>query len=207
MINQKKHWETLAQKNSKYYINSDFGKKITEEQFRQSGLETYQRFIANDKLLVSRESILDFGCGSGRLTEFMAPNFKKVYGVDISRTMINEAQERLHDLMNIHLAEIDGVHIPLADCSIDVVFSYLVFQHIKTRAMVEDAFSEIFRVLKPNGLFKVLMRSDKQKDMKRWWSGVEYSPEAIAVVYEAIGFKGVKSEPVDKYAYWLWLKK
>ena len=204
---QKQLWEELAKKNSKYYINSDHGRGITEEQFIKSGKEAYDRLIRSDGLLKNRNTILDYGCGTGRLMEFMANDFKKVFGVDISRTMIDEARERLKNIMNVYLAETDGQDIPLPAGSVDIIFSYLVFQHIKDRQMVEGAFSEIFRILKPGGIFKVLMRSDKQKDMGKWWSGVEYSHESIKKVYDIIGFKLLKTEPVDQYAYWLWLSR
>lgn len=207
MNNQKILWEKLAKENSKYYINSDKGRGITEAEFRQSGADTYKRFITDDELIKNRQSILDFGCGNGRLTEYMAKDFKKVFGVDISRTMILEARERLKNLMNVYLTEIDGQHIPLPDGSINIVFSYLVFQHIKTREMVESAFADIYRVLTPGGIFKVLLRSDKQKDMNRWWSGVAYSENSIAKVYAKIGFKMLKIEHVERHAYWLWVQK
>ncbi len=207
MINQKKLWENLAQKNSRYYINSDFGHKITEDQFKQSGLESYKKLILNDPLIIKGTTILDFGCGTGRITEFMSKDFKKVYGVDISKTMIATALERLASLENIYLCEIDGIHVPLPDDSTQNVFSYLVFQHIKERAMVEDLFDEIHRILMPNGIFKVLMRSDKQKDMNKWWSGVDYDPDTIKKVYKLLGFKLKKYEMIDKYGYWLWLEK
>lgn len=207
MNKQKEIWEKLAKKNSRYYINSDLGRGITESEFRQSGENTYKKFIIEDKLLDIGGIILDFGCGSGRLTEFMAKDFKKVYGVDISRTMIELASERLNNLTNVYLTENDGQHIPLPENSIDVVFSYLVFQHIKDRVMVEGAYAEIFRVLKHKGIFKVLMRSDKQKDMDHWWSGVEYSEVAIKEIYDKVGFKHLHLEHIDKNAYWLWLQK
>lgn len=207
MNKQKILWEKLAKENSRYYINTDFGRNITEEQFRQSGQDSYFKLITADRLLTSRDSILDYGCGSGRLTEFMAKDFKKVYGVDISKTMIEGARERLHDLMNVYLAETDGETIPLPDNSINIVFAFLVFQHIKDNAMVENTFREIYRVLTSGGIFKVLMRSDKQKNMENWWSGVEYDEKSIRTVYESIGFKLLKIEHKDKYAFWLWLIK
>lgn len=204
---QKNLWENLAQKNSRYYINSDFGHKITEDQFKKSGFESYKIFILNDPLIVKNTTILDFGCGTGRITEFMSNDFKKVYGVDISKTMIATALERLANLKNIYLREIDGIHVPLPDNSIQNVFSYLVFQHIKERTMVEDLFDEIHRILMPNGIFKVLMRSDKQTDMNNWWSGVEYDQEKAKGLAIKSGFNPLKVEPIDKHAYWLWLKK
>lgn len=208
MANQQKDlWERLAQKNPRYYINSDQGRGITEEEFRKSGESAYEKLIAQDKLLNGRESILDFGCGTGRLTEFMTKDFNKVIGVDISATMIAQAKARLKDLKNVELFEIDGASIPLPGRSVDIVFAYLVFQHIKERNMVENAFGEIFRVLAEAGILKVLLRSDKQKNMNRWWSGVDYNEESIKIVYEKIGFRLLKIKYVDKYAFWLWLQK
>jgi ubiquinone/menaquinone biosynthesis C-methylase UbiE len=204
---QKDLWENLAQKNSRYYINSDKGRGITEEQFRKSGESAYEKLITQDKLLKSRGSILDFGCGTGRLTEFMAKDFNKVVGVDISATMICQAKARLKDLKNVELFEIDGASIPLPGSWVDFVFAYLVFQHIKERNMVENAFKEIYRVLTPEGVFKVLLRSDKQKNMNRWWSGVEYDEKSIRDVYEKIGFRLLKIQYQDRHAFWLWLQK
>ena len=206
-MDQKQLWEALAKENAKYYINSDFGRKISEEQFQRSGQEAYEKYLANDSLIWNRDNILDFGCGTGRLTEFMAQDFNKVIVFDISPTMIAQGKERLKDLKNVELIEIDGQSIPLPEGSIDFVFSYLVFQHIKDREMVEEAFREIYRVLKPGGVFKVLLRSDKQKNMNRWWSGIEYGQEAIGVLYQKINFKLIKIENTDKHAYWLWLQK
>ena len=207
MNKQKDLWERLAKKNPRYFINSDKGRGITEEQFRESGESAYQKLVAQDELLKGRESILDFGCGTGRLTEFMAKDFKKVIGVDISATMIAQGKDRLKDLKNVELFETDGASIPLPDNSVEFVFSYLVFQHIKEREMVENTFKEIYRVLTSGGVFRVLLRSDKQKDMSRWWSGVEYNEESIRELYEKIGFVLLKLEHQDKYAFWLWLQK
>jgi len=207
MNTQKQLWEELAQKNAKYHINSDFGREITDDQFKQSGKEAYEKLILNDGLVWTRDSILDFGCGIGRLTEFMAKDFKNVVGVDISPTMLAEARKKLEGFKNVQFVETDGVNIPLPESSFDFVFAYLVFQHIKDRNIFEGAFKEISRVLKPSGVFKVLLRSDKQQNMNKWWSGVEYSQDAIKAVYEKIGFKLIKVENVDKHAYWLWLQK
>jgi len=204
---QKELWEKLAKKNSRYYINSDRGHGITEDEFRESGKAAYGHLISEDELLKNRDIILDYGCGTGRLMEFMAKDFKKVFGVDISKTMIEEARERLKNLMNVYLKETDGESIPLPDRSIDLVFSYLVFQHIKTKEMVERIIKEIYRVLLPGGIFKVLLRSDKQKDMNKWWAGVNFDKKSIKEVYSPIGFKLLKTESVDQHAYWLWLEK
>lgn len=207
MNKQKKVWEKLAQKNYRYYINSDFGKKITDKQFRDSGFEAYKKLILDDGLIWSRKTILDLGCGAGRLTEFMAQDFKKVIGVDIAPTMIAQAKQRLGKLKNTVFLETDGKSIPLPSNSVDVAFSYLVFQHIKDGTMAFNLLTDIFRVLKHGGIFKVLLRSDRQFDMEAWWTGVDITKDQAETITNEIGFKTVKTADVDENSYWLWLQK
>ena len=205
-MNYKRLWEGLAKINSKYYINSDFGKKITKEQFEVSGYKDFKRLILDDSLLENRNTILDLGCGTGRITEYMADHFKAVFGTDISREMIKQGIERLENIKNIDLIETDGSTLPLPDSSIDIVFSYLVFQHMKNRDMVEKNFKEVYRVLMHNGIFKVRIRTDKV-DVNKWWGGVEYTEQSIGKLIKEIGFDILRTEPVKDYGLWIWLKK
>jgi len=207
MNDQKRLWENLAKKNSRYYINSDYGKEISEDKFRESGKRDYIKYISMDSLISERMTphtiLLDIGCGSGRMTEFMAEDFYETIGIDISREMINQARERLEDITNVKFIESDGENIPLPNESIGMAFSYLVFQHMKTREMVESNFREVYRILKPGGLFKVRVRIDKLDSMESWWSGV-YCDEMYPI---SIGFKLLKREEVGNYGLWLWLEK
>jgi len=204
----KKLWDKLAKKNSKYYINSDKGKGITEKQFRDSGLKDYKGLILDDIRIYNRfvcngSSIVDLGCGIGRLTEFMVGDFKEVIGVDISSEMIKQAKKRVKGAKFI---ETDGWTIPLEDNSVDFVFSYLVFQHFKERKMVEANFKEVYRVLKPKGLFKVRVRTD-EVDKDRWWGGVEYNEQLMGILIKKQRFELQKTEAVADYGIWLWLEK
>lgn len=207
MNKQKQLWENLSRENSKYYINSDFGKSITDEQFKVSGISDYNRLIKSDELIDNYDSILDLGCGTGRLTASMAYYFDRVIGIDISGEMIKQAKERLYDFDNIELIETNGYTIPLDDKSVSNVFSYLVFQHMKTEGMVESNFSEAYRVLKSGGLFKVRLRTDKVERMDKWWAGVSYTPKQAFNLAEFFDFEVIKSEAVKDYGLWLWLRK
>ncbi len=207
MNNPKILWEKLAKKNSRYYINSDNGKNITEEEFRESGRQDCLKYIIEDYLIIGRFhlkecSLLEIGCGTGRMTEFLAGYFGEVYAVDISNRMINQAFDRLVGYENVNFWETDGEEIPLEDNTVSIAFSYLVFQHMKTKKMVESNFREVYRILKPGGLFKVRVRTDKT-DLKHWWAGVSCD-EAFPV---SIGFKLLKKEQVEDYGLWLWLQK
>ena len=210
-MNQKHLWDTLARTDARYFINSDFGKKITEREFIKSGMADYNRLIRDDKLLPKGGTILEIGCGTGRMTAFMKFHYKKVIGTDISKEMIRQGNERLYldagNMPEVTLYETDGETLPVPDNSVNVVFSYLVFQHIKDRIMVVRNFEEAYRVLVSGGIFKVRLRTDDIKDMNRWWAGVNYSPETAKYLYSPLGFHLVKLEMVEHYGMWLWLKK
>lgn len=199
MNNQKQLWDKLAKENSRYYINSDLGREITEKEFRESGERDYKKYILDDELIELGGIFLEIGCGIGRMTEFIAKDFQ-VIGIDISSEMIRMAQGRLK---NIDFMETNGRIILVPENSVDIAFSYLVFQHIKTKEMVESNFREVYRVLKPKGLFKVRVRTDKLKSMKPWWAGIACD-ETYPI---SIGFKLLKKEKVGNYALWLWLEK
>lgn len=206
-MNQKQLWEDLAHKNAKYYINSDKGKRITEEEFRESGRRDVMNLMLNDPLLPLGGNLLEVGCGNGRMTEFMVDHFKYVTGVDISGEMIRQGRERLYGKDHILLVETDGETFPFNDNLFDVVFSYIVFQHFKTKEMVEKNFKEIYRVLRPKGIFKVRLRTDTLPSLDPWWSGVSYTEKEIKELCSLSHLKLIKLEYVKSYAVWLWLEK
>jgi ubiquinone/menaquinone biosynthesis C-methylase UbiE len=205
-INQKELWEKLAKTDANYYIFSD-NRGISENEYRKSGEEAFEKHILQDELLMSKAggSILDLGCGNGRITEFMPKVFGSVYGIDISAEMIKQANKRVGYHKNITFIENDGLKIPLPEEMFDVVFSFLVFQHFKTKEMVEKNFAEVWRVLKKGGIFKVLIGVKKHKSLKAWWSGVHYEKSEINQLCK--DFKIIKTESVGDYSLWLWLTK
>jgi ubiquinone/menaquinone biosynthesis C-methylase UbiE len=204
--NQKTLWENLASENSRYYINSNKGKYITEAEFRKSGKQDFTTYIFDDPL-IRRGTIVEIGCGTGRMTEFMTWMFDMTYGIDISKEMIDQGKFRLELCKNFKLIETDGNTIPLPDAIADTVFSYIVFQHFKTYEMVESNFKEVSRILKRDGIFKVLLRSDTLESLDPWWAGVTCSDEYIETLCTKVGLKLIKLEHVKEYAVWAWITK
>ena len=128
--------------------------------------------------------------------------FKTIIGTDISAEMIRQAKSRLNNIPNLKLIETDGYSLPLKDSSIDFTYSHFVFIHFKTNEMLESNFREVYRVLKPKGRFKVLVRLDVVS-LERWWGGVKYDARILA----NIGFKIIKKETYEDWALWIWLEK
>ena len=207
MNNQKKLWDKLARMNAKYVVASNKGMHITDKEFRDGGDSDFMKYIFEDKEINIGGTVLEIGCGNGRMTEFIAEVFPKVIAIDVSGVMIEKAKERLKEVDNIEWIETDGENIPIGDESVDFIFSYLVFQHMKEKRTVEINLYEAYRVLKYGGLFKVNVRLDKVDIEKTWWGGVNYSKSDISKLVKKIGFNLLKVEPIGNYGLWLWLKK
>src|SRR3954454_18250680 len=79
------------------------------------------------------ETILDAGCGSGRLTQLLIERVPdgRVIGVDASASMIDAARERLGDAADLRVADLVG--LDLGEATVDVVFSTATFHWIAPR--------------------------------------------------------------------------
>jgi len=96
--------------------------------------------------------ILESGCGSGRWMAFFETLGHKAFGVDDSWGPLRLA--RRHD-PDMRLVKANALHTPYADGTFDAVFSSYVAEHFENGP--EELFREIHRVLKPNGLFFVVV--------------------------------------------------
>ncbi|WP_434222556.1 glycosyltransferase [Limnospira platensis CENA597] len=101
--------------------------------------------------------VLEIGCGVGRLIKPLRERFNRVDGVDISENMIEFAKQYLADgQSNGELYVNNGSDLQdLPGEFYDLVYSTIVFQHIRSLSVVKSYFSEIFRVLKPGGYFRI----------------------------------------------------
>ncbi|MBT3817677.1 MAG: class I SAM-dependent methyltransferase [Candidatus Magasanikbacteria bacterium] len=98
-------------------------------------------------------SVLDIGCGGGRLMNAAATCFEMVYGVDIHNNL-DITKQFLHSQSknNIILNNIQNKIFLIEDKKIDLVYSFIVFQHIMTLDCFKAYLSEIQRVLRDDGI-------------------------------------------------------
>lgn len=96
-------------------------------------------------------TVVDLGCGIGRVARYLAPRCKLLWGVDVSSEMLEMAAERLAGIPNVRFSHCADTRIPeIADASVDFVYAVLVLQHLER----EDTFlmlREIRRILRPGG--------------------------------------------------------
>jgi ubiquinone/menaquinone biosynthesis C-methylase UbiE len=98
------------------------------------------------------KSVLEIGIGSGFTVSRLAQVAKVCVGLDISgeTLKLNQSRNELFNVrMNLVLAS--ATHIPMPDNTFDMVVSIGCLHHIPD---IDQAVSEIHRVLKPGGIFK-----------------------------------------------------
>src|SRR3954468_17881204 len=94
------------------------------------------------------ETVLDAGCGSGRLTERLIDRVPdgRVVGVDVSASMIGAARKRLGADADLRVADLVG--LDLGGETVDVVFSTATFHWIADH---DALFGSLRRALRPGG--------------------------------------------------------
>ena len=110
----------------------------------------------------SESSVLDLCCGTGDLAITLATRYKtRMIGADFAHPMLVRAREKsawlhsrtLAQLRPIRFIEADGLRLPFADNSFDVVTTAFGFRNL---ANYETGLQEIRRVLKPGGTIAIL---------------------------------------------------
>jgi 2-polyprenyl-6-hydroxyphenyl methylase/3-demethylubiquinone-9 3-methyltransferase len=96
------------------------------------------------------DTVLETGCGYGRILPAVAAKAKLVTGIDTSWASLDLARETLADARNVRLAVADAVELPFRDAVFDIVACIqngISAFHVDQRALIE----ETLRVTKVGG--------------------------------------------------------
>lgn len=137
-----------AERRVLFRLKSRIFKGRFKKEFEKSGK---REALALSKFVDKDATILDLGCGVGRIAKYLAPFVQEVHGVDVSEKMIQYARYNCQKLSNVHFKVNNGKDLSFyPDNTFDFVYSLLTLQHLKK----EDALNyiaEACRVLKNGG--------------------------------------------------------
>jgi len=146
-------------------------------------------------------TVLDLGCGAGRVTAALAPEVHAVAGIDVSGGMLAAARRRCAGLGNVLLAQTSGRDLSaFASSTFDLVLAVDTFPYLVLAGggLTQIHLREAHRVLKPHGslvLFNYSYGGDRMADIEAlqrqaadagftpdrlgtcdlaWWDGVTY---------------------------------
>jgi ubiquinone/menaquinone biosynthesis C-methylase UbiE/DNA-binding transcriptional ArsR family regulator len=124
-------------------------------------------------LLDESWTVGDLGCGTGHLSEALAPVVSQVIAVDESGAMLSSARKRLAPLHNIDVRSGSVESLPIEDGALDVALLFMVAHFVLEPAKV---LAEARRTLKSNGRLLILdltshERQEYSLQMGHVWHG------------------------------------
>ena len=149
----KKYWDQVASNKSlaKCLVTSpDICLKVLE-------VELIKRFLSpNDK-------VLDLGCGNGWVSHKISDRVKSVIGVDFSVNMITRALEE-HKIYNTNFYLGNMLKLDFKPICFDKVISVRSLQNLTSFEDQMIAITEVYRVLKPGGIYIMIEGSKEGRD-------------------------------------------
>jgi len=119
------------------------------------------------ELVPVTSSILDIGCGYGRLCqELYGFGYKNVVGIDMSAAMIREGMNRFP---NLDLQCLCSENMAFKEDSFDAVILFAVLTCIPTDDGQKNLINSVWRVLKPGGLLHVsdyFLQHDQRNNLR-----------------------------------------
>src|SRR5687768_5830366 len=134
----------------------------------------------------------DLGCGTGQLTETVAPYVRRVISVDSSADMLDAARQRVGNARNVELRQGDLESLPIDNGELDAAMLSLVLHYSPAPAR---ALADVSRVLRPGGRVLVVDmlphdRQEYQQQMGHVWLG--FSEKQITRFLGGAGFGDVR---------------
>lgn len=147
-------------------------------------------------LLDDSWTVGDLGCGTGQLSEALAPFVRRVVAVDASRAMLAAARKRLDTLPNVELRQGELESLPVRAHELDAALLFLVLHYTVDPTRV---LAEAHRALKPGGRLLVVDmtphdRDEYRQQMGHLWQG--FDATQMKAWLAAAGFEGARYTPL-----------
>jgi N-acetylglucosaminyl-diphospho-decaprenol L-rhamnosyltransferase len=155
-------WNARAREDALYFVD-------TRQRY---GAADGERFWDGEQLLhvvldglgvavSDTDTVVEIGCGVGRITRALAARARTVIALDVSDEMLRRARQFNPELGNVEWVLGDGVSLRgVADVSVDACVSLVVFQHLPDPALALGYVREVGRVLRPGGWAALQISND-----------------------------------------------
>lgn len=212
--NMRRDWDQRARENARHFVATG-QQNWSDDEFFRSGEESAAGDILNDfeNVCQGRDPktmrVLEIGCGAGRVTRALGRIFGEVHAVDVSGEMVAQAQSALADLPHVHVYQNNGCDLSVIPAhDFDFAYSFIVFQHVPSRGIIESYVREVHRLLKPGALFKFQVQGYPMTESPdQTWLGVSFSEAQARDMADRCGFEMRFNHGAGEQYYWLWFFK
>jgi SAM-dependent methyltransferase len=147
-------WDERAREQALFFVDNTVDYQAPDvERFWAEGERAVEAILAELELEPGRsDTVVEIGCGVGRLTRALTRRAEHVIAIDVSSEMLGRARELNPELRNVTWLHGDGRSLSgVADASADGCFSHVVFQHLPEPELTLGYVREMARVLRPGG--------------------------------------------------------
>lgn len=131
-------------------------------------------------------SIVEFGCGPGRVTRWLAKYYQHVFAVDIAPVMADRVNAL--GLANVTTITDDGTGLVAGTHEVDAVYSSLVLMHNR-REDVQRIFTEFRRIVRVGGRVAFQMPCyEAHYEPLSWRQVAQWTQPELIALAEATGF-------------------
>lgn len=188
MDNISKHYDLLIENGNDPVLDC---KELADYMDKWDGKE----FI-NLLNLDAYKTVLEIGCGTGRIAKKIIKQCKKYVGIDISSKTVDVAKNHFKDFNNAFFINEDFLKYKDTE-KYDVIFSTLTFMHIKDK---KKALNNVFNLLKNKGEFILSIDKNQQNFIDTGYSRIEVYPDNptyISKTLTSLGFIKFKIKEID----------
>lgn len=150
----RRFWDARAREDPFYFVLNSLEYRAPDTaRFWESGPRDLDLMLASLGVGIQpSDTVVEVGCGVGRLTRPIAERAQAVRALDVSARMLELAREHNSDLANVDWLLGDGGSLTgVADASADACISMIVFQHLPDPAITLGYVEEMGRVLRAGG--------------------------------------------------------
>lgn len=98
------------------------------------------------------DDVLELGPGPGRTTEVLCTMTERLTAVETDEGLARALATRLTG-SNVDVLHADATDLPLPDARFSAAVSFTMLHHVPTEALQDRIFTEVARVLRPDGVF------------------------------------------------------
>lgn len=189
-MNQEKHWNTIG----KEYNDEIFDVFASD---KNQILQLYIKKHSNKK-----NTAIDFGCGTGKAFQYLAPAFKKVIGTDLSSKLLLQAKKRPFKNIEIVKADLSSPKQPFPLVSFAFCCNVIMLPEVEKNYAILNTISQS---LKSDGYAMIVLPSIESMLFSSWRLIDWYAKEGVKADdipnSELNYFKGSKRDLVQGKVY------
>ena len=186
------HWGLFKNKENNYLKASEY---LTDLMIEKSGIN-------------SRSKVLDLGCGNGEVTIQVAKKTGSyIFGVDLSGVRIKNAEDKLKQnaLAFVSFKKASATNLPFKDGEFTHVWSQATIYHVHDK---DKALSEVYRVLKKDGIFifddltkpkKIISKESRKYVYDRLLFDTPFSFKTYQEALKNKGFKIIEAKEISEH--------